>query len=214
MRATAIAIASALICAGTLAAETRVVSTTIKGETKLRSSIYREEAEGAFLRIREEAEDGSVEALLAADGTVASTDLRTKDGDVRMSSDGKVVDISGTWRGKPVSGRYELKGLGFYGSGFTFALRALAKGGLSALRFPMIDVAKPEKSAVMELRREGTDSFKGKLAIKVKISLTGVMSALWSGHILIGEDGMFLRYEGNQGPGTPTMVSELVEIKK
>jgi hypothetical protein len=40
------------------------------------------------------------------------------------------------------------------------------------------------------------------------------MSALWSAHLLIGEDGTFYRYEGNQGPGTPTMVTELVEVKE
>jgi hypothetical protein len=213
MRAIAI-VAAALICAGSLGAETRIVSTTSQGKTTTQSSSYREEREGGLVRIVEEGEDGSVATLLAADGTVSSTDIRTKQGSILMSSDGKAVELSGTWDGKPISGRYELKGLGFYGTGFAYALRALARNGLTSLKFPMISFAKPSSSTVMEIKREGAGSFKGKSAIKVKLSLTGAMSALWSAHLLIGEDGTFYRYEGNQGPGTPTMVTELVEVKE
>lgn len=198
--------------ASSLYGETRVVSTTSQGKTTTQTSAYRESAEGVFTRVVEEGEDGSVVTLLAADGTVASTDISMKQGSIRMSSDGKAVDISGTWDGKPISGRYELKGLGFYGSGFTFALRALARNRLDSLKFPMISFAKPSSSTVMEVKREGKGSFKGKSAIKVKLTLTGAMSAFWSARILIGEDGTFYRFEGNQGPGTPNMVSELVEV--
>jgi hypothetical protein len=220
MRAKAL-IVSSLICACALGSplwsETRVVATTSQGKTKTQASTYREAREGALTRIVEEGDDpeegGTVETLLAADGTVASTDIRMKQGRIRMTSDGKTVETSGTWDGKPISGRCELKGLGFYGNGFAFALRALAMNDLKSLKFPMINFAKPSTSTVMEIKRDGTDTFMGKRAIKVKLTLTGAMSALWSARILIGEDGTFYRYEGNQGPGTPSMVTELVEAR-
>lgn len=210
MRVLAIA-AAVLVLARTASAEVRVYSTTIKGDTKLQSSEYLEESVGGSPRITEKGEDGIVTTQLAADGTVAWTEIRMKQGSVRMASEGGYVVTSGTWDGKEVAGRCELKGLGFYGSGFTFALRALALSGAKSLKFPMIGFADPSKATVMELKRDGGDSFKGRKAVKVKISLTGILAGLWSARMLIGEDGTFFRYEGSQGPGTPNVITELVE---
>ncbi len=210
MRAIAIA-AAAFILGGAAWADTRVVSTTVKGETRIQKSEYVEESVGGLPRIIEKGEDGSVTTQLAADGTVAWTEVQAKQGAIRMASEGGFVVTSGTWDGKQISGRYELKGLGFYGSGFSFALRALARSGAKSLKFPMIGLPDPSKGTVMELKREGEEVFKGKKAVKVKISLTGLMAGLWSGKMLMGEDGTFYRYEGSQGPGTPNMVTELVE---
>jgi hypothetical protein len=67
---------------------------------------------------------------------------------------------------------------------------------------------------VMELTREGSDSYKGSEAIKVKVALSGIMAALWSARFLVAPDGTILKYEGNQGPGTAAMVMELVEVKR
>jgi len=210
MRAIAIA-AAAFIFVGAASAEARVFRTIIKGETKLQSSEYSEESAGGLPRIVEKGEDGIVTTQLTADGTVAWTEIQSKDGSVRMASEGGFVVTSGTWEGKPVSGRYELKGVGFYGSGFSFALRALARSGEKSLKFPMIGVKDPSKGMVMEIKRDGSDVFNGKKAVKVKISLTGIMAGLWSGKMLMDEDGALFRFEGSQGPGTPNMVTELVE---
>jgi hypothetical protein len=212
---------SLLICAvglsSSLGAETRTYAITSQGKTKTQTSVYRVKVEGGLVRVVEEASDpsegGTVESLLAADGTVSSAEIQMKQGSIRMTSDGKTVESSGTWNGKAISGRYALDGLGFYGNGFSFALRALAEGGLASLKFPMISIAKPSSATVMELKREGEDSFKGKRAIKVKLSLAGAMSVFWSARLLIGEDGTIYRFEGNQGPGTPAMVTELVGIE-
>jgi hypothetical protein len=209
----ALALASVLLFAGSLAAETRTVATTTKGKTTTQTSIYREAPEGSSIRVTQEAGTDIVATVVSKDSTVSSVDIRTKDGRILMTSDGAVVAVSGTWAGKEIGGRYELKGLGFYGNGFDYALRALARRGLQSLQFPMIDPANPAKAMVMELRREGTDLFKGKPAVKVKISLTGVMAAFWSASFLMAEDGTILKYEGNQGPGTPAMVTELIEVK-
>jgi hypothetical protein len=35
----------------------------------------------------------------------------------------------------------------------------------------------------------------------------------WSARILLDEEGRILRYSGNQGPGTPDFVTELVETR-
>ena len=166
MRALAI-LAVFVACAGSLFAEIRIVRTTSQGKATTISTDVRETSEGDGLRVQQKSEEGSVTTLLGGDGTVRSTELLAKDGTIHMSSDGTAVTVSGTWKGKAVAGRCELKGLGFYGSGFEFAVRALARGGLQSLKFPMINPADPSKATVMELAREGSDSFRGREAIKV-----------------------------------------------
>jgi hypothetical protein len=194
--------------------EVRVVSVTSKGETKTAITEIRETAEGSGLRVEESDEAGSASTLLAEDGTVKSTEIRAKDGTMLMISDGKTVAISGTWENKPFEGHYDLKGRGFYGQGFEFALRAFARGGCKPLEFPMISPMKPSKTMIMELTKKGTAAFKGREAIKVKIAPSGAMALFWSARFLIDEKGNVLRYEGNQGPGTADMVTELVEVKE
>lgn len=206
-------IAAMILCAGALAAETRIVSTTSEGKTKTYSTEVREIPDGSGVEIQEKGEEGSFSVHLDGDGLVRSVETQSKDGTILMVSDGKFVTVSGTWKGKAVGGKCDQKGLGFYGSGFEFALRALARGGLESLRFPMINPAEPSKAVVMELTREGSESYKGRDAIKVKIGLTGIMAAFWSAHLLVGGDGMILKYMGNQGPGTPYMETALLEVK-
>lgn len=121
--------------------------------------------------------------------------------------------MSGTWKGKAIQDSYELKGRGFYGRGFDFVLRAFAKGGCAALQFPMINLAKPSKTTVLELKKEGSAEFKGRPAIKVRVAPTGMLAAFWSAHLLMDEEGSILKFEGNQGPGTPDFVAELVEVR-
>jgi hypothetical protein len=202
-----------VILAGTPFAETRVVSTTSEGKTKTVSTEVVETAMGGDLEVEEKNDEASSVTLIAGDGTVKSQEIRSKDGTMLMVSDGASVTVSGTWKGKALSGSYAQKGVGFYGNGFAFALRALARNNLKTLKFVMVRPTEPAKSTVMELIREGGDSFKGRKALKVKLTLSGAMSAFWSARLLIGEDGILLRYTGNQGPGTPNMVSELVDIK-
>ncbi len=213
VRFTAIA-AAALVVAGAAHAETRVFSTTSRGKTEQRISEYRETREGGLVRIIEEGEEGFVSTLLTAEGTVVSTEFRTKQGSIQMTCENRIVETKGTWKDKPVSGRCELKDVEFYGYGFSFALRALAQKELKSLKFPVVHIEDPSKVTLMELKHEGFDSFMGRKAIKVKLSLTGAMAALWSARFLIGEDGTVYRFEGNQGPGTPNRVTELVEIRK
>jgi hypothetical protein len=199
--------------AGAAGAETLTVRTTVKGKVTTSSSTRVEAPEGEGLRILEGSEEAEVSVLALSDGTVKSYELKAKDGQVLMVSDGKFVESSGSWQGKPISSKFELKGLGFYGSGFEFALRALARNGLASLKFPMVNMAEPSKSVTMVATREGTERFGERDGIKVKIGLTGLMAAFWSAHVLVAEDGSVLRYRGNQGPGTPDMVTELVEVK-
>jgi hypothetical protein len=213
MRFTALAV-FVLAVASTAYAETRVYSTTIKGKTEQRVSIYTETLKDGFLSIVEEGDEGRVSSLLASDWTVVETEIQSKQGSVKMVRSGNYVETKGTWDGKTISGKYELKNIDFYGFGFSYALKALGQKGLKNLKFPVISMEDPSKAVVMEIQREGDGEYKGKKAIKVKLTLTGALAALWSGRFLIGEDGTVYRYEGNQGPGTPNRVTELVEIRK
>jgi hypothetical protein len=207
-------IAILLLCAAGLSGETRIVSRTSRGKTTIVSTATREIAEGRDLRVEESGEEGEVSTLLAEDGTVESTEFRAKDGTILIVSDRKVVTISGGWKDKPIAGQYELKGLGFYGEGFKFALRAFARGGCAPLEFPMISPMKPSKAIVMKLTRQGSADFKGGEAIKVKVAPSGALALFWSAHFLIDDKGSILRYEGNEGPGTADVVTELVEVRE
>jgi hypothetical protein len=202
-----------VLCAGCLFAETRVVKVTSKGQTKEVSTTLRESAEGPDTRFLQESGQDSVETLLGEDGKVRYQETRSADGAIRMSSDGMRLKVTGTWKGKALSGDFDLKGLGFYGNGFDFALRALASEGLDSLKFPMVRPADPPQFVVMALNREGADTYAGQEAVKVKISLTGALAAFWSGHLLMGQDGAILRFSSNQGPGGAEMVTELVEVR-
>jgi hypothetical protein len=203
----------ALLCAAGLSAETIVVSRTSGGQTVLSTTERKASAEGAGLRVEESGEDGTTSALLAADGTVVSEELRAPDGILRLENDGKAVAVSGTWKGKAVSARCELKGSGFYGLGFGFAARAFARGGCKPLKFPSISPDKPSRSTFMTITKEGKEPYKGAEATKARIALSGALSAFWSARVLLDEEGRILRYEGNSGPGTPDFVTELVEVK-
>lgn len=194
--------------------ETRVYGTTIKGKTEQKESIYIETQKDGLLSIVEENEDGRITSLIAADWTVVETEIQSKQGSVKMVRSGNCVETKGIWNGKTISGKYELKNIDFYGFGFSYALKALGQKGLKKLKFPVISMEDPSKAVIMEIQHEGDSEYKGKKAIKVKLTLTGALAALWSGRFLIGEDGTVYRYEGNQGPGTPNRVTELVEIRK
>lgn len=203
-----------LVCSAGLSSETRVVSRTSKGKTTVAATEIREIAEGKDLRVEESGEEGSTSTLVAEDGTVKSTEFRAKDGTLLLVSDGKAVAISGNWKDKPISGQYDLKGLAFYGEGFKFAARAFVRGGCAPLEFPMISPTKPSKAMVMKLTKEGSASFKGSEATKAKVAPSGALALFWSAQLLIDEAGNILRYEGNQGPGTADMVTELVEVRE
>ena len=210
-----LAILTALIaCAAALSAEIRIVNATSAGKTRTISTDVREIPEGGRLRILQENEEGSVSTHLDADQTVVSAEIRTRDGTILMANDGKAVRVSGTWKGKEVAGNCDLKGLSFYGYGVEYALRALARNNLKSLKFLLIQPWDPSKSMLMELTTEGNDTFRGRKAIKVKLSLSGPMAAFWSAHFLAAEDGTILKYAGNQGPGTPDMVTELVDVRQ
>jgi hypothetical protein len=207
-------LALVLACAAGLSSETRIISRTSQGKTMIVATEIRQIAEGKDLRVEESSEDGNTNTLLAEDGTVKTTEFLAKDGTIRMESDGNVVTVSGTWKDKPIVGRYELRGKAFYGPGLKFAVRAFARGGFASLKFPVIQPTKPSKAMLMELTKEGTAVFNDREATKVKVAPSGAMAIFWSAHLLIDEEGNILRYQGNQGPGTADMVTELVEVKE
>lgn len=49
-------------------------------------------------------------------------------------------------------------------------------------------------------------------AIRIRISMTGIMSVLWHGDYWYRKsDNKFIRYEGDSGPGTPLSITELIQ---
>jgi hypothetical protein len=201
-----------VMLSGALGAETHVIRTTSAGKVTTTSTEVVELASSGGVEIREKSEEGSWRTLIGPDDRAVWQEIAGKDGSIRMVSDGRIVSVSGAWKGKPIAGSFELNGLGFYGNGFELALRAMAKGGLASLKFPAVQIKDPIRAVVMELTREGSEAFGGREAIKVKFSMSGAMSVFWSAHLLIDDQGTVLRYTGNKGPGTPAMIAELVRV--
>jgi hypothetical protein len=144
--------------------------------------------------------------VLDADGTVLREESTFENRSLVSVKTGDTVRITGTIQGKPVDRTVQLKGRSFYGSGFEWASRVLSKSAQKSLRFWMFSPKEDGKDIEMELRVQGTEKVGDVECVKVRIGLTGMMSAFWSATEWLVPDGRLARYEGNQGPGTPATV--------
>ncbi len=205
-----------ILCIGSaglaLSAETRIMTTTIKGETRTSATQIYERAVTGGREVVIEDEDGKTRSILDADGRVTCELIESPHGSLVVACDGLTLRVSGSWKGKRIELRRDLKGYGFYGCRFEFAIRAMLVQNLESITFMMLHREDPSSPAVMELKREGVEFFKGQKAIKVRMSLTGILSHFWSARFLVDEEGRILKFTGNRGPGTSSMVIELVNI--
>ncbi len=202
-----------LLCASAAAAETRVMATTIKGETRTSDTLVRETPLADGLDVIIEDEEGCSRSILDAEGRVLYERVESGQDYLDISSDGSAVRISGSWKGKKIEVARDLKGCGFYGCRFEFALRAMIERSLGSMRFVMVHREDPSDPAVMELKLDGRESFNGSEATRIKITLTGVLSHFWNARFLVDERGRIMRFSGNRGPGTSSMLIELVDVR-
>ncbi len=189
------------------------MATTIKGQTSTSSTFVRETPLADGLEVIIEDEDGFSRSILDAEGRVIYERVESGSDYLTISSDGVAVRISGSWKGKPIDAERELKGCAFYGCRFEFALRAMIEDGLDSMKFVMVHREDPSDPAVMSLRMDGRESYNGSDAACIRISLSGVLSHFWKARFLVDEGGRILRFSGNKGPGTSSMVIELVDVQ-
>ena len=127
--------------------------------------------------------------------------------------------LTGTYRKKPVTKSYALKGIAWKQM-IPFDLADFAISKSASLTFLSIALMGPYalKTAQMQAKRIGEEmiSYKGEktAAIHIRVSPTGIFAALWHGDYWFRKnDGVFIRSESTGMPGMPGVVMELTGKK-
>jgi hypothetical protein len=205
MRVFSVILAACALCA--LQAETRTVKVTIDGKTKAVEQSVERKAEGA--RVREVIVSGgkTIESVYEAGGFCVFQKTSTAGSVVSFTVSGGVIDYSSVIGGVEKSGSIETKGYPYFGN-FDRACLYLMVEKLETLEFFSVNPDNPEKSAVMVLIRQRKETIGGIPCQRIKLTLSGMVSLFWSATCWTTDEGVFVKYEGTQGPGTPKMVLE------
>jgi hypothetical protein len=129
---------------------------------------------------------------------------------------GKKIMLNGTFKHKSVKKEYDTGGKPWFMLQY-FSLSELAGSGNSRMEFYAINPLSLEGS-ILEAVRVGAESVMvdgTKLwGLKIRVSLTGLLAPFWSANFWFNQDyhPVCLRFEMNKGPGTPTTISELIQI--
>jgi hypothetical protein len=127
--------------------------------------------------------------------------------------------LTGTYRKKPVTKSYALKGIAWKQM-IPFDLADFAFSKNASLTFLSIALMGPYalKTAQMQAKRVGeeTISYKGETtaAIHIRVSPAGIFAALWHANYWFRKnDGVFIRSESTGMPGRPGAIMELTREK-
>lgn len=150
------------------------------------------------------------------DGDTVRWEAHTEEADLVAVRDGKTLSISGQREGKPVRETRTIPDLPWFQS-ITFSLERFLATDEETVKFVTLlpDELKFIKMRAVR-RKVETITFREHevRARRVVLRLAGWRSALWSAEYWFrAEDGLFLRYEGVNGPpGTPTTVVENLTV--
>lgn len=130
---------------------------------------------------------------------------------------GDSLILTGTYRKKPVTKSYSLKGV-VWKQMIPFDLADFAFSKSGPLTFLCLALMGPYalKTAQMQAKRVGeeTISYKGEKtgAIHIRVSPAGIFAALWHANYWFRKsDGVFIRSESTGMPGRPGAVMELIK---
>lgn len=137
---------------------------------------------------------------------IVNTSAKT---DLTVSFDRGIYSVSGLFNGKQISKRVKSKGKPWY-QNIAYNAGLTLRDGESV----EYECFRPDnmKLYVMYAAKKGTEPFDGREALRIKVGLTGFMSAFWSSDYYFDTDTrLFVGYRGvNGGPGTPeTKISVL-----
>ncbi|MBN1940244.1 MAG: hypothetical protein JW843_11710 [Candidatus Aminicenantes bacterium] len=191
----------------------------------------------AVLRVAKEAVDGGgwMITATAGDGAPAETQVYTLDSswatiawtlhrpgektDIRAGRENDVITLTGTFEGKAVQKKFKT-GKVPWNQAFQFGLESFAAAGSDAMKFLAIGTSGIAALKIAKFTAEikATETLrvgeKPERARHVRISLSGLKSALWHGDYWYREtDGVFIRYSGRSGIGAPVSVMDLAERK-
>lgn len=192
----------------------------LSGETRL----YRETVSGKVLEIKSEftvRHDGDCTVLenrsdalnsvlvVRPDGEAQAYEFRSEGVECRMIRDGNEVLVRSTVKGKPREASVKLGGKQWFGS-FDQTLRYMSAYGKPEVCVYLINPTNPGKAIEFRFEAVGNDTVSGISAKKVKVCLTGALSALWSAYYWVDGSGEILKYQGSEGPGTKERLIEFV----
>jgi hypothetical protein len=192
-------------------------------DTAFSSCIINKNEKGTVLISEWHAETLSVQNELQIDPS--GVERKWKSGNAREGTQVSVVRtgdsllLTGTYRKKPVSRSYALKGVAWK-QVMPFDLVDFAFSDSASLMFASLALMGPFalKTAHMQAKRIGEESFSFKgektATIRIRVSPTGIFAALWHGDYWFRKnDRVFIRSESTGMPGRPGAVMELVDIK-
>lgn len=188
-------------------AETIINQEIVKGKTTRHSAEIKRITEGSLNWEIITGTDSVSKTGTSADGKLMAVESIGPDQNITLKVEGDTLICSGTNKGTPFSGTLELKGR-LWALGFNWPLKTYVQNGKKGpMPFLMINPLDMEKSTDMVLTPEKQETVEGKQAMRFKVGLGGAMALFWSAKLWADPvTGNQVKYQGNQGPGTPDMV--------
>jgi hypothetical protein len=189
-----------------LNAEVLVYKETIGNKSREISIIRETRTEGENTILRTEDDEAIIERTLKPDGTGLSMVASGKDGLMRLRlTDGR-VEYEGEWEGAARKGSVATNGLPWYPD-ITDACVVMTKSEKKRLDFLYVEA--DGSNAKVTLTNQGFETIAGRKALRIKVSLTGILSMFWNATFWMTPEGTMLKYSGKEEPGEPDMVLEL-----
>jgi len=195
-----------------LVAETIVVTETTQGKTiRHTSTLTRIESEG-LLWETSVSDQGTSRSGTTPEGSLRVFEWTSPDGKAVLTSDGTVLRVSGTHKGKELKGSLDLKGR-IWTMNFDQPLKWYAKKGFTgSMPFLMVSPTDLAHPTGMILTKEAEETLLGRQVVRLKVGLEGALSLFWSAKVWAESSGTEVRYQGNKGPGTPDSLIALESI--
>lgn len=209
MKRTILLLAGLISTAAPLASDDLRLIYRIQGQNEARSVVWveRETAAGYRFSTDQDGTSSFFEADRDYDGTRFGYSAPADETAFEAIRDGRVLRVSGTFKGAPLRKQVELSDkLPWYQS-FNHQFADFALSGEKRREFLMLrlDTLEESRWQLLRLGSERAESPAGPVeAVRVRLSLTGVLAALWKAELVYRlSDGGFLRYQGLMGgPGS------------
>ena len=150
-------------------------------------------------------------------GTIRWETVRPEENtNVTAERRGNVIHLTGTFQGKPVNREFTIDDRPWC-QATTLSFRPFVTSGDEKLEFWILRPSTLEPHRLVA-RKKGVDRWpvlgEAVDVQQVKIGLPGVLAPLWSADYWFRkEDGVFVKYEGPNGPpGSPIVVVDLVRV--
>lgn len=189
-----------------LNAEVLVYKETIGDKSREISIIRETRTEGENTIFRTEDDEKITERTLKPDGTGLSMVASGEDGLIRLRlADGR-VEYEGEWEGAARKGSVATNGLPWYPD-IADACVVMTKSEQKRIEFLYVDADGSNSKVV--LTNQGFETIAGRKALRIKASLTGILSMFWNATFWMSPEGTMIKYSGKDEPGEPDMVLEL-----